>query len=488
MTALQAVRLLGDWVDGRPAYVALASAFRALITDDRLPVGTRIPSERSLATHCGISRNTVTAAFGLLRAEGYLEGARGAGSVTAFPGEARRPRPAPAERPAGAAAGARIDLATDTTPDPGPLLTDAVHHAAAQLGGHPADAAHSRVGLYELREAIAAHYGRRGLPTTPGEVMITTGAYQGWGLLLRLMARRFEPVLVDSPTDPDALHAIRSIAGRPLPVGLGPQGWDPDLVGSALRQARPVLAYLMPDHHRPTGHLMSDAARRQVVSAARSSATVLVADETLADLTLDGTAAAPLACYGNRGEVVSIGSLSPVLWSGLDLGWIRASATVIGRLARLRGPGDAGNSLVNQLIACRLFESHDALLTERRTVLRTRRDALVEALRALAPDWRFTAPRGGLSLWVDLGERIGSRLAAAASTHHGVDVLSGSRFAVEGSLDGFVRLPYVQPADVLAEGVRNLVRAAAHLRGPQVRESHHQGPRLSHRERELVAA
>ena len=62
------VRLLGDWRDGRAAaYHALAAALRGLIVEGRLPPYTRLPSERALAEAIGVSRNTATAAFDVLR-------------------------------------------------------------------------------------------------------------------------------------------------------------------------------------------------------------------------------------------------------------------------------------------------------------------------------------------------------------------------------------------------------------------------------------
>ncbi|MEK2495103.1 PLP-dependent aminotransferase family protein [Kitasatospora purpeofusca] len=456
VSAEQASRLLGDWYDEGPAYLALSGAFRALILDGRLPSGTRIPSERVFAAQSRISRNTVTAAYGLLRDEGYLEGLRGAGSITALPGSGtRRARPTSVTT---GDTGKSIDLTVTQVPAPEPLLTEAVRVAAGHIGRHSGELVHDRIGLRELRQTIADRYTARGLPTSVDEIMVTTGAYQGWGLLLRLLVRNTDPVVLDSPTHPDAVQAVRSLAGRPVPVALGLEGWDPDLMASVLRQAKPVLAHLMPDHHDPTGLVMPDDTRRAVIRVARSSGTLLVADETLSDLTLDGSAPTPLASFGRRGEVVTIGSLSKVFWGGLGVGWIRAGRSLISRLAALRGPGDAGTSVVDQLTAYVLYESFDSVLHAHRRRLADRRNHLAAALRRDLPGWRFALPRGGLCLWVDLGERIGPQLVSAAS-QYGVKVLSGSCFAVEGSLDGYLRLPYVLPEEKLAEAVGGLAKA-----------------------------
>src|SRR5205814_9116364 len=56
---------------------------RAAILAGRLRPGRRLPSSRSLANDLAVSRNTVTAAFGQLVAEGYAEARVGAGTLVA---------------------------------------------------------------------------------------------------------------------------------------------------------------------------------------------------------------------------------------------------------------------------------------------------------------------------------------------------------------------------------------------------------------------
>src|SRR6478609_7690661 len=62
---------------------ALERALRTAIREGRLPAGTRLPSTRALAGDLGLARGTVVEAFAQLRAEGYLEARRGAGTWVA---------------------------------------------------------------------------------------------------------------------------------------------------------------------------------------------------------------------------------------------------------------------------------------------------------------------------------------------------------------------------------------------------------------------
>ncbi|RSS42431.1 GntR family transcriptional regulator, partial [Streptomyces sp. WAC08241] len=59
---------------------ALQEALREAVRSGRLAAGTRLPSTRELAADLGVSRGLVTEAYEQLTAEGYLRGARGAGT------------------------------------------------------------------------------------------------------------------------------------------------------------------------------------------------------------------------------------------------------------------------------------------------------------------------------------------------------------------------------------------------------------------------
>src|SRR6185369_10637584 len=73
----------------------LTSSIRAAIRDGRLPHGTALPPSRTLADELGLSRWTVTRAYGQLVAECYLEARTGSATRVRWVPEAAEPtRPA----------------------------------------------------------------------------------------------------------------------------------------------------------------------------------------------------------------------------------------------------------------------------------------------------------------------------------------------------------------------------------------------------------
>jgi DNA-binding transcriptional MocR family regulator len=439
-------QLLGEWrrSGSRHGAADLAAAIRLLILDGRLAPGTGLPAERELAAALDVSRTMVASAWDRLKTDGLLLSRRGAGSWTTVPsGEAYT---------SGEARQDEIDLTRAVPPAVHGVAQAAeavLPRLAAELAGH---------GLYEyglpaLRERLARRYTERGLPTTPDEILITNGAHHALALALRLFVGPGDRVLIEQPTYPNAIEAIRAAHALPVPVALDDDGWDLDGVEATLRQAAPRLAYVVIDFHNPTGHHLDPAGRERLSAVLGRARTPVVVDETHVDLDLSGQESPPL----NGDVVLAAGSAGKSHWGGLRVGWVRASADVVNRLVGVRRGLDLGSPVLEQLV---LTELLDVSLDDRRATLRAQRDALVEAVRRECPQWTFNVPAGGLSLWCRLPAPISTRLAAVAQ-NFGVRVVPGSFFSAHGGLERWLRLPYTRPVADLSEATRRLASAAA---------------------------
>ncbi|MBX7469263.1 MULTISPECIES: PLP-dependent aminotransferase family protein [unclassified Streptomyces] len=436
-----------------PGYRALAQGVRALLLDGRIPLHTRLPAERELATALEVSRATVTAAYDLLREGGYALSRRGAGTWTGLPEGAAPASVAGYQAPDGV-----IDLAMAAPSAPAELAA-AFELAGPELACHATTNGYHPLGLPELRAAVAERYTRRGLPTLPEQILITTGAQSAVSLVVNLLGRPGDRAVVESPSYPNALDAVRHAGLRITPVPVTEDGWDVELLECTLRQTAPRLAYLIPDFQNPTGALMSTEQRTRLLRAARATGTWLLIDETMAEMALEGPAPAPFVSLAHPGEaeqIVTVGSLSKTHWGGLRIGWVRAGSRLVNELAALRIHVDLAPSLVDQVLAKTLLPGMDDVLRTRLPLLRERRDALADSLSRHLPEWRWQTPVGGLSLWVDLGRPIAGALAQAALAH-GVNLQPGSRFAADaGTHEHRLRLPFVHEPERTQEAVRRL--------------------------------
>ena len=456
----QLARLVGEF-HRSPAYVGLRDKLQELIGDGRIPIGTRLPSERAVTAVLGVSRITVTRAYSDLVAAGFAEARRGSGTYAAVPVDRRRAHDR-ALQPLGLAQsdGDLIDLncaASSATPG----VAAAYERALAALPSYLATDGYLPSGLPELQARVAESFVRRGLPTDPEQIVITTGALSGIAVVAGALSRPGDRVMIESPVYANAIEAIRSGGGRiissPLADPLGDEGWDLAGIEATLRQTSPHLAYLIPDFQNPTGFLMCDADRQRYARALRATRTTAIVDETLQSTGVtNDPMPAPFAAYAV--DAITVGSASKMFWGGLRVGWIRAPRPMIDRIVAARVHLDLGSSLFDQLVVAELFQVADEVLRTRRELIREGRDALAAALREHLPSWRFRLPEGGLSLWVQLPRGSATRLAAEVQRDR-VLLAPGPVFAIEGGSDGWLRIPYTRSPEELDTAVRRLAEA-----------------------------
>ncbi len=446
--AHRVVELLGPWRRGGTSRERLAASLRSLVLEGRLAVESRLPAERTLATALGVSRATVTGAYDQLREQGYVASRQGSGSWVTLPAGHRM---APSDAIVG---GSGLDMRISAMPAPA-VLADVFETAARELTHWLDHHGYDPLGLPPLREAIARRFCRRGLPTRPEQILVTNGALHALDLTIRATLPRGRRALVELPSYPVALDALRAAGARLVPVPMSEHGWDVDALEASVRNQPPVLAYLIPDFHNPTGRLMDVADRQRVLRVLQNAGTTPVVDETFAELNLDGVAIPPPAAAFGGDRTITLGSLSKSVWGGLRVGWVRAEPAVIHRLASARAAIDLSSPLFEQIVATHTLERLDEILAERREVIRIRRAALARALDEFLPEWGYALPAGGLFIWARLPQPISTNLALEASRRD-LQLTPGPRFAAAGVLEHHLRLPFTLAPEQLERAVRIL--------------------------------
>ena len=397
MNAAAIARRLGPWrQQPRAPGADLEQALRDAILLGRIPVGARLPSERSLAAALGISRGTVSATYSRLRGAGWLCTRTGSGSTTALPAglNARMAFPG-GWRARGGESAALVDLTYAAPIAPLPEYLRALAVASERLR---ALAVQPVVGeLAELQETIAGRYSAAGLATSPAQVLITSGASAGLAFALADTAPPGSRVLVEAPTYPGALEIARQHGAQAIgwPVL---DGWDRDVFAHMADRHRVRAAYVTFDFHNPTGALAGRRERDAVLAAAGERGVSVIVDETLRDLAFSAEDLPPVT----RGAALHIGSLSKSVWAGLGVGWVRAQERVADRLRSQPLAAALVPPPLEQLIALELLPRLDAIAAQRRPQLRGNLALVASAVEGWQGAALVGPPRGGLSAWVRL--------------------------------------------------------------------------------------
>jgi len=463
--------LLGRWpsADG-PLYRLLAARLGRLADTGELPAGVRLPPERALAAALAVSRNTVALAYQVLRDEGMAASRQGSGTRLV----PHRTTPAAVHRADGFFAGLlsgapAFDLSVAAV-DCAPQVAAALQEPATVLDHSERvrltqGTGYLPFGQPDLRAAVAAMLTTfHGIPTTPGQVLITTGAMQALDLLLRCEAAPGQPVLTEEPTYPGFIDALHRSGARPVGVPPG----DTDRLAEAVQVHRPALAYLIPTHQNPTGQVLPAAERHDIVElAGRHPSVTFIDDMTLAEIPLgaadqDGAGLLdgppPLAALAPRlPNVVTVGSLSKTYWGGLRTGYVRAPEGIIARLAAAKSAADLGTPAYHQgLVAALVRSRHEEIVRYRAGWARQRYAAAAAALTQFLPDWAWTAPAGGLTIWARHPGGGDSSGFAQAALRRGVAVVPGRLLTVSGMSCQWLRLAFTLAPDDLTVAVKAL--------------------------------
>lgn len=241
-------------------------------------------------------------------------------------------------------------------------------------------------------------------------------------------------------------HGILDAAGvRPHPVAVDGDGARTDRVPG---RARTLL--LTPAHQFPTGGRLLPARRAAAVEWARTADGLIVEDDYDGEFRYDRKPVGAVQGLAPD-HVVYAGSLSKSLSPALRLGWLVLPDRLVDPVLAAKGLRESWASALDQLALADFIEcgGYDRHVRRMRRRYGDRRDQLVSALAARAPQLRVTGISAGLHAVVELPPgREAPALRAAHAAGLSLDGLSSYRHpaAAEPPREGLV-VGYAAPAN-----------------------------------------
>lgn len=322
-----------------------------------------------------------------------------------------------------------------------------------------------------LLEAIAGIMARRGAPTDPDRLVVTTGSQQGLDLLARVLLDPGDVILVELPTYTGAITAFRNVQAQMVGVRQEADGIDLEdldrVYERVVRDGRRVrVLYVVPNFQNPTGLLMSRAKRLGVLEWASRRGVLILEDDPYRDLYFEDVAGdadvRPIRADDTEGRVVYLSSFSKTLAPGFRVAWLDAPAPLAARFEVAKQAEDLCTGPFDQRI---VFEAIRRGVLDRQLPLlrahyRAKRDAMIAALQSsFGGEATWPAPRGGFFLWVTMQDGLDAEAMIPRAVRNGVIYVAGEAFFVNGAGRNILRLAFSAPStERITEGVHRLAR------------------------------
>ncbi len=310
-------------------------------------------------------------------------------------------------------------------------------------------------GYAPLREWIAERHG-----VDPGRVLVTNGSLQGIAFLAEHFAGR--RVLVETPTYDRPLKIFATQGADVTALAMDEEGLEPHALERALQSGpKPAFLYTIPTFQNPSGRTLTTERRHRLVELAQEHDLLVLEDDPYGLVRFEGKPPPTLFELDGGDRVIYSSSFSKTIAPGLRVGYFVLPATLESELEAFAvstyiTPVLIGQATVFEFLRRGNLEPNLDRVT---SLLRVRRDAMLEVLEGELPGARWSRPAGGYFIWLELPDQVDAAGLLDRAGPAGVTFVKGTDF---GGAPNTARLAFsfVSP-DEIGEGVRRLAALAA---------------------------
>jgi 2-aminoadipate transaminase len=316
-------------------------------------------------------------------------------------------------------------------------------------------------GYRPLREFIAAKLKRdASIDCGADDILIVSGSLQALDLVNATLLARGDTIITEQESYQGALNRLTRLGVNMVGIPLDEHGMRMDALAAALADLKakgitPKYIYTIPTVQNPTGTIMPETRRAELLKLAQQYGVPIFEDDCYADLIWNGKRPPAIHAMDKTGGVIHIGSFSKSIAPALRVGYIVAPWNVLSRMLALKT--DAGSGALEQMVLAEYCAPHFATHVPKLTRgLRAKLDTLMEALNEqFGTSAEFEDPKGGIFLWVKLPDNVDTLKLYQASLAAGVAINPGPEWSTDKAYAGSrLRLCFASPShDEIREGV-----------------------------------
>ncbi|HUN99769.1 MAG TPA: PLP-dependent aminotransferase family protein [Bradyrhizobium sp.] len=316
-------------------------------------------------------------------------------------------------------------------------------------------------GYRPLRDFISVKLKRdAGIACTADDILIVSGSLQALDLVNHSLLARGDTIIIEQETYQGSLNRLTRLGVNAVGIPLDRDGMRMDALASALADLRkrgitPKYIYTIPTVQNPTGTILPEERRAELLRLAQEYGVPVFEDDCYADLIWDGRRPPAIHAMSKTNNVIHIGSFSKSIAPALRVGYIVAPWEILSRMLALKT--DAGSGALEQMVLAEYCAPHFATHVPKLTRgLRAKLNTLMEALNEqFGTAAEFSDPKGGIFLWVKLPDHVDTLKLYQAALAAGVAINPGPEWSTNKPHAGSrLRLCFASPShDEIREGV-----------------------------------
>jgi LL-diaminopimelate aminotransferase len=334
------------------------------------------------------------------------------------------------------------------------VIIDALKKAAEEVNNHhyPFDA-----GVPQLPVEIAKWFKNRfGVELDPQtEIYPLIGSKEGIAHLPLGIINPGDKVVLTEPAYPAYQAAVIFAGGKiqylPLKAAHGFLPRIKDIEN--LKKAKAIFVCYP---NNPTAATADKKFYQDLVAVCKAKGIIIISDLAYSEVYYDAIKPPSiLEVDGAKDISIEFHSFSKTYYmTGWRLGWACGNPMLVSALARVKSHCDSGvfNAIQYAGIAALNMDPRD--LDDMRAEYQTRRDALINGLRAIG--WKIELPKAAFYAWAKIPSKFNDSMSCAKAFLDGADIVVTPGIGFGKSGEGYVRMALTLPTDRIHEAVSRL--------------------------------
>lgn len=470
---------------GESSYFQIYNYIKEIIENGMLPMGSKLPSTREMASIMKVSRNTVMKVYEMLEDNALVYTEKGKGTfvsrikinknkewhvdwtkkINDFGNKAEELDIMKHEQLYKRGMISFRSIAPDESLFDVEELKRAFLNRIALEGEKILNYGYAR-GYKYLIDYLMKYMEEKGVSTKGKEILITNGFTEGFDIILSSLTNRGDKILCENPTHNTAIKLMKLYGLDIVGVDMDEKGLDLAHLDEKLSEDI-KLAYVIPSYHNPTGTVMSFEGREILYNKLKEYKIPIIEDGFNEELQHLGTHIAPLAAIsGEENSIIYIGSLSKILFPGMRIGWIFADKNLIDICESVKRSRNIHTSFLDQAILYEYMNSgaFEKYVKKVRNIYKEKYELAKSLSEKYIPNV-YVLGNGGLYIFVKL-KNIDSRELLDRCLKRGVIFTPGDIFYTDEGGRDTLRIGFSRNSlEEINEGIKIIGEEASYIKG-----------------------